>query len=178
MAYKTVAQNKNYNKLVRRRQKEIKNITATELRDYLIYDPKTGWFFKRTGRDSHGYSYICIKGASISAHRLAWFYMTGSWPKGVIDHVDGNPTNNKFSNLRDVTFTQNIWNRKKPKNNTSGFKGVHFNKKLGKFTAKISYRGDKNRIVEHLGVFEDARQAHKAYCKAAKRLFGRFARFA
>jgi hypothetical protein len=93
-------------------------------------------------------------------------------PKGVkTDHEDGNGLNNQRHNIRVCTTAQNAMNSRKPSNNTSGYKGVTWNKKLKKFSARIQING---RSI-HLGVFHSAKEASKAYDKKATELFGSFA---
>lgn len=88
-----------------------------------------------------------------------------------VDHRNGNTFDNRRSNLRVCTNSQNLMNRGAPKNNTSGFKGVSFNKYTGKWVANIV----KNYRQIHLGYYKDKKNAAKAYNKAAFKLFGKFA---
>lgn len=90
-----------------------------------------------------------------------------------VDHRDNNPLNNLRSNLRPATHSQNIRNSKKPSTNTSGFKGVYWNKSDCRWVAQINVNGKKIS----LGRFSDPQKAYEAYCKAAKEHFGEFARF-
>lgn len=90
----------------------------------------------------------------------------------VVDHINGDPLDNRRCNLRVCTQKQNIWNRKKPKSNTSGFKGARLDKKTGKWIAYIA----KNGRRWHLGTFRTPERAHRAYVAAAKVLHGEFAR--
>lgn len=89
-----------------------------------------------------------------------------------IDHIDGNRANDCLTNLRMVTSGQNTINRGKQKNNTTGAIGVHFHKRLGRYTVAIGI--DKVQI--HLGCFDDLIDAKAAYDAAAKRYFGEFRR--
>lgn len=91
----------------------------------------------------------------------------------VVDHIDGNPLNNHRSNLRLASIKENVRNSKKPKNNTSGFKGVSWHDRAQKWRARIFV--DRRQI--HLGYFDTPEEAHKAYMEAAKELHGEFARF-
>lgn len=87
------------------------------------------------------------------------------------DHIDGNPLNNCRSNLRLATPAENARNRGKQRDNTSGFKGVHWNKQRRNWRAQIKI----NQKGIHLGVFDTPEEAYAAYCKAAKELHGEFA---
>ena len=102
-------------------------------------------------------------------HRLAWFLHYGEWPTGEIDHVNGNPSDNRIANLRIATRLQQAANARKRR---AGLKGAFRFKRGPKWTAQIRHDGVKH----HLGVFEDERTAHEAYCEAARRLNGEFAR--
>lgn len=89
-----------------------------------------------------------------------------------IDHINGNKLDNRRCNLRGCTLKQNSFNQKISKNNKSGYKGVYFSKKANKWIANINK--DYKRI--HLGTFLTAKEAAKAYNKAAIELYGKFAR--
>jgi hypothetical protein len=106
----------------------------------------------------NGYRKLKFFGKQYLTHRIAWFLHYGRWPAGDIDHIDGNPANNKLSNLRDVTHCVNIQNRKSatPKNKT-GFLGVV--KRKNKFAAHVHRNGKQI----YLGLFETAELAHQAY---------------
>lgn len=155
-----------------------KDITAEEVRELLSYDPVTGIFTRRTGpragmQAGHfrktGYCSVSIYKRYYEAHRLAWFYMTGRWPIR-IDHVDLNPSNNAFKNLREALPWQNNANIG-PKRD--GKKGVTVLKN-GKFQAQIKLGGRSF----YLGLFGTEEEANAAYAGAARVLFGNFARAA
>lgn len=120
----------------------------------------------------HGYVAIKIDQRLFLAHRLAVFWMTGLWPAIEIDHRDRNGTNNAWANIRTATRAQNSRNGRKRINNTTGFKGV-VAVPWG-FAAKITVDGKRH----YLGSFATAELAHAAYCSAAERLHGEFARTA
>jgi hypothetical protein len=158
-------------------------LTHEELLRVLSYNPETGqfWWNIDTGnakagqvtacsRTPQGYRCIRVKNRLYTAHRLAWFYVTGEWPKGMVDHRDGVKTNNAFNNLREATRAQNGHNSRIRRRNTSGFKGVQRHGQ--RWAARLMC----NRVVHRLGVFDSPQEAHAAYVSAAKQHFGEFAR--
>lgn len=152
-----------------------------KLKKLVHYDPETGeftWLVDR-GRAKAGtkakrgrspYIELRIEGKLYLGHRLAWFYMTGEWPPRV-DHEDTNKRNNCWSNLREATHQQNLCNRGRNKNNTTGYKGVYL-LEPGKYKASIKENGKS----KHIGIFDSPVAAHQAYSAAALRLHGEFAR--
>ena len=114
---------------------------------------------------------VSLEKLDFKAHRLIWVMKTGERPDSdvVIDHIDGDPTNNRWTNLRVCSPKQNARNSKRPSSNTIGYKGV--SRSLSKFRAYITV--DRRQI--HLGSFSDPREAHDAYVEAAKKYFGEYA---
>lgn len=110
-----------------------------------------------------GYLVIQLDGKLYLAHRLAWFYSTGEWPNQ-IDHSNGVKTDNRPTNLKNVTASQNSKNLKLSKNNTSGTKGVSWHKKAQKWIATLRVRGE----YKYLGLFESFEEAKRVYQMAAK----------
>ncbi len=98
---------------------------------------KAGWERK------DGYRTVYTGGKKYLSHRVIWFLCTGAWPKGVIDHIDGNPSNNDISNLRDCTQSENILNSRVSKSNKLGVKGVWFDNRTGKYAAETYLDGNK-----------------------------------
>jgi hypothetical protein len=159
-------------------------ITEKRLKDFLHYDPASGdWAWRRSlgraragdlaGNKVHnGYRTVFIDGVRHSAHRLAWFYMTGKLPKSEIDHINMDRADNRWDNLRVATTSQNKANSGKRSNNTSGFKGIWWHKRAGKWAASIMVSGSKRS----LGLYTTPETAHAAYTDAAKKYFGEFAR--
>ena len=157
------------------------------LLEHLHYDPETGIWTRliSAGRAKAGdradsltkgskYYKLRLLGKQHNSHRLAWFYMTGAWPAQQIDHRDTNRHNNAWHNLRQATQIQNQGNQKHRQDSTSGFKGVTWCKARRKWIASIGY----NYKRFHLGAFDTAEDAHRAYKKAALEKFGEFARHA
>ena len=123
------------------------------------------------GVDLRGYRHVKILGKVYRIHRLVWLIETGEWPEGDLDHIDQNKANNRFSNLRAATRSQNMSNRGIYRNNTSGFKGVGWHKANRKWRARVTVRG-----VQHfVGWFDCPEEAAHAYDEAAIRLYGEFA---
>lgn len=120
-------------------------IIHQELVDTLHYDPSTGVLMTRDGKPRGSYTssfkygrvYFCGKVYLI--HRLIWFWQTGEWPE-FIDHIDGNPHNNKWDNLRNVSRSENQRNTKLRYDNTSGIAGVCYGKRDGVWIARIGSR--------------------------------------
>lgn len=98
------------------------------------------------------------------AHRLAWLWFHGEWPHGVIDHINGDPTDNRIENLRDVPQKINMQNQRRERSNKSGLLGVW--KKRGKWVAAIKLDGRPY----HLGSFQTAEGAHEAYVQKKREL--------
>jgi hypothetical protein len=108
---------------------------------------------------------------TFKVHRLVGIaFLENVDEKQFIDHIDENKANNNVKNLRWATSKENHYNQGKPKNNTSGYKGVSFNKKSKKYEAKISINGKLN----HLGLFLTAEEASKVYEAKAKVIHGDF----
>lgn len=157
-------------------------LTAEKLRDVLEYNSKTGkfkWRVKRQGVkldksagvvNGAGYEQIQIDGKRYLSHRLAWLYSYGEWPKGILDHVNRDRSDNRIENIREATRSENSVNAKVRSNNRIGLKGVSFNKQRNKFMAKIKHNGK----IHFLGLFNSAKQAHQAYCIAARKFYGEF----
>lgn len=159
-------------------------ITAERLREIIRYDPVTGVFTwtdkathgRRAGtraerkRKSCAYLLIETDGKRYRAHRLAWLYMTGAWPKNLTDHKDCDPINNRWNNLREATPSQNSANARAWEKKALA-KGV-CRRKDGKFVAQVK----KDRKAYWLGVFSTPEEAHAAYNAAAAALHGQFSR--
>lgn len=154
-------------------------MTQDELKTIVHYDPNTGIFtnLKKRSRVPVGkvigtmgnfYLQCVINRKCYQLHRLAWFYMYGFFPKGEIDHINGVKTDNRISNLRDVSPSENQLNKwNAQSNNSSGLLGVCVNKKDKKFTSYISFK----KCRKYLGYFNTAEEAHKAYMEAKNELY-------
>jgi hypothetical protein len=120
-----------------------------------------------------GYINIKFKQKTYLAHRLIYLYHHGYLPE-VLDHINGFKTDNRIENLREATASQNQHNRVLNANNTSGYKGVTFNKLRNKWQAKVK----TNNVYKHLGLFEDIEDAAMAVSKYRLEVHGEFAKHA
>jgi hypothetical protein len=182
--------------------KTLAGLTAEQLRALLHYDPDTGLFTWREGithwraglpagtettrgtkwathivigigtTSQRRYSEIGIRKNVYRAHRLAWLYVYGEWPDRDIDHINGDGTDNRIVNLRLATTAENAMNRVRRVDNTSGIKGVSWNKKSGQWLVHVGFGG---RIV-HGGLFDTIEEAKAAREALATRLHGDFVR--
>jgi hypothetical protein len=161
-------------------------ITQQRLRDVLGYDPETGVFTwlrtkgsravagSKAGRRARlGYIEIMVDRRRYQAHRLAWLYMTGRHPEHLIDHINMDPGDNRFANLREATHSQNKANALRHRDNSTGRKGV-YRTAGGRYHAMIGVTGK----IHCLGTFATVEEAGEAYMTAAREHFGEFARAA
>jgi len=158
-------------------------LTVDRLKELLTYDPETGRFTRvnSTGgraagsdagaTDAPGHRTITVDGRKYRAARLAFLYMTGEWPKGDADHINGIRDDDRWSNLRDATRTQNLANMRSK--GASGIKGATWVTEKSKWKAQIRIDG-KNK---HLGYFDAPQDASAAYAAAAQAAHGEFARW-
>lgn len=125
-----------------------------------------------TADGGHGYLMGIVLGNSMLAHRVAWAIHYGEIPSLDIDHKNCNKKDNRIENLRLATGSQNASNKHMYKNNTSGYKGVTWYERNGKWASKIRINGK----LLHLGYFSEKEDAYAAYCMAAPKHHGEFAR--
>jgi hypothetical protein len=125
----------------------------------------------RAGFTREGYACVQIEGHDVAAHRVIYAMVSGAWPIGDVDHRNGDRLDNRPGNLRCATRSQNVANQALRACNTSGFKGVSWDKKNKKWMARIGVNG-KSRT---LGRYACAEDAGRAYDRAAVEAFGEFA---
>lgn len=143
--------------------------------EILHYDPDTGvftWLVKRgavnagevagTFRKHDGKTYVLIgvNGKRLRAHRLAFLYMNGSMPKLLCDHINGDGTDNRWCNLREVDFVNNNRNMRLRADNSSGTAGVYWNKKDKRWQVAIKV-GKKRGYIGQYKTLEEAVTARK-----------------
>lgn len=153
-------------------------LTQKRLKDVLSYNADTGAFIWLIHKNSFGgvvkpgefaknvsvwgYARIGIDGKRYMAHRLAWFYVYGEWPNDQIDHINRNRSDNRLCNLRLSSQGENMQNITLPSHNTSGHKGISWDRQRQKWFAKIQH--DRKQIP--LGRFDVIDEAIKAYAEA------------
>jgi len=146
-----------------------------EERDGELYRKVTRGGSKAGSRAGHvgnrGYRNVVVNGRQYMEHRLIWI-MHGNDPVEMLDHIDGNQLNNRIENLRPVTNSQNQMNMRIPKDNTSGIKGVSWNKSAKKWVGQVWKNGKNHRTK----FFECKDKCAKAVADLRKSLHGEFAR--
>lgn len=149
---------------------------CTLLRDMFFYEQEFGHLVRtvttssraKVGaiagyEDRHGHLRVRFNGKEYAVHRLVWLYVTGNFPEGEIDHINGIRSDNRFSNLRDVPHRTNMENRKKAAaHNISGVLGV--TKRGDSYMARIKING--KQVI--LGSFASASDAHVNYLIAKR----------
>ena len=158
-------------------------LTQAKLKELFHYCPNTGTFTRiktitynaKAGdiagtHESNGYRRICIDGKNYRYHRLVWLYTYGVWPIEHIDHINGDPSDNRIINLREATSAQNNRNKLIRFDNKSGFKGVCLDRRRGKWLAQCTI--DKN--YHFLGYYASAKLASVAYESFTKIAYGEF----
>jgi hypothetical protein len=169
-----------------------KDLHPNYLRSVLMYDSLNGefrWKYREdvpnniNGRVAgkvagtvtpNGYVAITINKRIYQAHRLAWLFVNGEWPDDEIDHINGDPGNNRIDNLRLATRQENQRNVGLRKNNTTGVPGVSWHTASGKFRAAIRTGGKRL----HLGLFDTLEEAAAARRAAEIKYYGNFRRVA
>lgn len=158
-----------------------KKLTQKMLMENWEYSEKTGIFIRvyKNGKrkkalclHSDGSIRISVYKRTYRAHRLAWLYVYGVWPDGFIDHINGDQKDNRIKNLRIATDSENKRNVGKRSHNTSGYKGVTWDKTNKKWLAHATYNGKSI----NLGRYDTPLEAYKAYNEFAVNNYGEFYR--
>ena len=156
-------------------------ITQALLNDLFLYNNGNLYWKKTRGRaiqgavagykHSSGYIIVETHGKLHKAHRLIWLMHYGSTPE-FLDHINGNRADNRIENLRPATKTENNQNMKMLSSNTSGVKGVHWQKNANKWRVQIRH----NNKRKHIGYFDDIELAALVASEARVKYHGIFAR--
>ena len=155
------------------------------LKQVLSYDPETGYLVwikkpcknKMIGefaghKSKNGYLQIGFNNKLHYGHRIAWALFYNEQPPKMIDHINGDRTDNRICNLREASNAENVRNKIKTSRNSTGYKGVSYHVKNKKYVASIGF----NMKSIYIGSFNTAEEAHAAYCKKATELHGEFFR--
>lgn len=160
-------------------------ITQERLKYLMTYDPGTGHFTRNVtlpgrfakagtiagGIDSLGYVHIIIDRKRYKVHRLAFLYVTGEFPPHSVDHIDGDPSNNQWSNLRPATHFENMAHTQTRRHNALGIRNVRRTKCGKKFSVRVSHHG----VSHHFDTYASIEEAAAVAEKARRALFGVFA---
>lgn len=162
-----------------------RGVNAAHVRAALAYNQDTGQFTWKIYRNwttpsgakagtlrKDGKVLICLLGRMYLAHRLAWIYIHGSWPKGEVDHADRNKSNNAIGNLRDCSSSLNRHNR--PRRNPNHPKGVYYVRRRAHLPAPFTAEITVHKTRYYLGYFQTASIASEAYERKARELVGEF----
>jgi len=166
-----------------------RHISPQRIAELIEYDPATGrlTWRERAGnkkhnnrwagrpalarRQKHGHLGGMVLRRVAMAHRVAWAIHYGEWPAGTIDHINGDPSDNRINNLRVVTPHQNSMNRHKKVGTTSNFHGVYYCRRDKRFYAFVKHKCK----THYVGCFSDEEEAARARDIVALRLRGEFA---
>lgn len=155
-------------------------VTAQEIRELFDYVPETGHLFWRRRASQaiaagaiagtvrpDGRRQVAIKGRCYLAHRLVWAFVHGQWPSAQIDHINGDPADNRIENLRDVCQSTNMENqRRAPSGKSSDAPlGAYWDECQQRWRASIVIAGKR----KHIGSFLSAQEAHEAYVAEKRR---------
>jgi len=157
-----------------------KHLTQERLKEVLDYNSETGVFIWKiySGRikagyvagniNKRGYATIGIDGEIYRSHRLAWFYVYGKWPDDQIDHINGQRSDNRICNLRDVTNQVNAQNLKRATRvkTSTDYLGVYKTTNIKPWRAQI----DIDKKTRHIGYYKTPEEANEAYLKAKRML--------
>lgn len=151
-------------------------LTAERINEVLAYDPCNGYLTWKVdkGRNRSGHRAgsikmfrgrvmrrdVTIDQKSYKEHRVILLMVTGQWPDGEVDHINGDTTDNRIDNLRVVNSSDNSRNTKTRSTNTSGVMGVSLHKRSGKFHANIQH-GGRQVYLGSFASFDDAVSARK-----------------
>jgi hypothetical protein len=158
-----------------------KDFTLLEINLHEIFEYKDGHLFWKIsksgitkkqagGFNSYGYAKVCFNKKIYFTHRIIFLMHHGFLPK-VVDHIDGNKSNNLITNLRAADHSKNVLNAKKNILNTSGEKNVHWSKRSKKWFARVTI----NKKRKYVGYFDDLEDAKVAIIQARNKHYGEFA---
>ena len=157
---------------------KIQSMSLERVRELLDYNADTGEFRWKTARAGAnqkskvgtvkrgGYLLIGIDREHVLAHRLALFYVNGEWPPAGVDHIDGDPANNRLANLRQASQAVNLQNLRGPKcNSKAGILGVSHCARDNNWRARIQVEGVRKTFYA-----KSKEEAARKYLEAKRKL--------
>lgn len=160
------------------------SLALDRVREVLEYHPDTGHFTWRKRlspsggpgdiagvKNTRGYILLSIDNVRVYAHRVAWFYVNGEWPKDQIDHINGERADNRWCNLREASSSENACNGRLRPSNKSGYTGVSWEKAKKRWVARAVKNG-KQYVIGRFMTKEEANDARVAF---VAKLYGDFA---
>lgn len=160
----------------------IRNISQERLKQLFNYDDTSGLLTRIVPRHRHsnpnysvgsidkqGYLIVKVDGHKLLGHHVVWLYHYGVYPEKMIDHINGIRSDNRVSNLRYTTPSQNMMNSRQARS-SAGYKGVSFHKEEKRYRARIMIEGK----IHCLGGYSTAEEASEAYNRAAREMQGEF----
>lgn len=152
-------------------------MTLEEFNEWYRYDSATGLIFYKKKRvnsnrldkpagtiNNCNYRILKFKGRMYTHHKLVWFIFTGAWPRYEIDHINGDTTDNRITNLRDVPKFLNLCNSHKHR--AGKLPGCSLDKRRNKWKAKRVV----NKVEYFLGYYSTEKEAHDAYINSIERI--------
>lgn len=152
-------------------------LSQLDLKKILHYSAETGVFIwinayhkSRIGNVAgtimkNGYSYICINKSSFRAHRLAWLYVFGMWPEQHIDHINGDKSDNRIENLREVSNSENMMNQGISVRNKSGHLGITWSESRKRWCVGLKVDGKSKNVGRFLSLFDAISARDRAYAE-------------
>jgi hypothetical protein len=150
------------------------DITKQYVQELFLYEESSGNLIRKKSvstntkagdvvgiKNSHGYLHFRINRKLFFVHRVVWLFHKGSWPTGVIDHINRNKLDNRIENLRDTTIQANNINKDLQRNNKTGIRNVSWRDRNKVFCASCRRGGKQN----YLGEFKNAKDAEQAVIK-------------
>lgn len=170
MPHANAEERNRYRRAYERKRSEAPLVADDIIREIYSYDSGTGWIFRDdrmlSGKSCKGgYLQINIFGKMVMAHRLAWFLYYGSWPSKLIDHINGNTSDNRIDNLREASPSDNQTNGRTRRDSTSGIRGVSLRSRDNKWASYLDRNGRRVHSAQHASFLKAVQARRDAVLK-------------